>query len=1034
MKKLLPLIIFLAIFSGTNFSNAQATLPQVIPSSPDVSALARYAETPVSYSTGVPDISVPIYNLTSGKLSVPISISYHSGGIRVRDIASIAGLGWSLNAGGMVSRTVLGRRDESNDYVAPYKTTDDLQAARNAVTNDGGATNLCYYYQNMSKLNFETQSDRYAYNFGGKSGVFRFDWQTGAVHLIPYAPLKVSKLYSGTPQTPLNLYYLITDEKGDQYYFQTAETTAQNGLNPTTAWNLTKIISADQKDEIDFYYSTGEIFVQVSEQCRMEKSAGNLNGAPYNIPPISNFTRTPIGSQYAPQRLDSIVSKTASVRFSYAADRQDGRQMRLTNISVFRKGTNVLIRQAQLTQSYFGTSSGHTLRLRLDNIKIGGTDAASMENYSFGYNNGVGPGYYITNGYVFPGGNQFPPYIAEDYWGYSGQGNGGIPSEFLGFLNSSELATYGGNKNPDSLGMQMGILQQIQYPTGGKTVFTFESNKTSDPNFYHYPSQTNANNNIIGGLRVKTIKNYDTNNVLTSQKAFTYDVIGSQQEISAVLFRYQQPVHYYRTDVSGSGLSDLGVLASDVASSSNVYPLTVMGSSPVIYSQVTEYNGTTTDNTGKTTYTYSIPPGTTLESTNILSSPKFINEFTIDRGTPNPLLQTKTVFKNVGGTYTKVSQLDNSYTYLRTNEFLTGIRVDQEMTFNDLNGYYSPDRYDTPYLWDYLNSYTWEATKGYEDIPLLTTEIATDYSDLNNPVAQTTTYQYANLDHLQPTKKTVTTSQGNDTFITDYKYPADFSSGQPYSDMVNTYHIWNPVIEKLDSKYVTSSNTTNFLQSSKTDYQVFNSTNTQIYPALTSTKAGSNSYEARVQFGAYDDNGNIQRVSKSGGSLISYQWGYKKSYPVAQVLNAAENDIFYEGFEEGAGNSSLEDDKTGHYSHTGSYSRTLTGLDPGNYILRYWQRSGTVWTLIVTPVTVSGTTYTIGSNPAINAQIDDVCFYPASAQMTTYTYDPLTGMTSMTDPKGMVTFYEYDDSQRLKNIKDKDGNIVKHIDYHYQGQ
>ena len=1033
MKKLLSLITFLAIFSGANLSNAQTPLPQVIPASPDASALARYAEIPVSYSTGIPDISIPIYTLTSGKLSVPISISYHAGGIRVRDIASVAGLGWSLNAGGMVSRTVLGRRDESNDYIAPYKTTDDLINARLAAMTDGDATNLCYYYQNMSKLNFETQGDRYAYSFNGRSGVFRFDWQTGAIHLIPYAPLKVSKLYSGTPQTPLNLYYMITDENGAQYYFQTTESTAQNGLNPTTAWNLTKIISADQKDEIDFYYSTGESFVQVSEQCTMVKNTAN--GV---IPPSSVFTRTPFGSQYAPQRLDSIVSKTASVRFTYSSDRQDGRQMRLTNISVFRKGTSVLIRQAQLTQSYFGTASSHTLRLRLDNVKLGGTDVASMENYSFGYNNAVGPGYYITNGYVFPGGNQFPPYIAEDYWGYVGQGNGGIPSEFLGFLNSSELATYGGNKNPDSLGMQCGILQQIQYPTGGKTVFEFESNKTSDPNFYHYPNQTNANNNIIGGLRVKTIKNYDADNTLLTQKSYTYDLIGSQQEISSVLFRYQQPVHYYKSDVTPQGmyvgLSDLGIVASDVANSSNVYPLTIMGSSPVIYSQVTEYNGTTTNNTGKTIYNYMIPPETTLESANILSSPKFINEFTVDRGTPNPFLQTETVFKNVGGVYTKVSQLDNTYTYFRTNEFLTGIRVDQETMFTDLSGYFSPDNYDTPYLWNYLGSYTWEATKGHEDIPLLTTEIATDFSDLNNPIAQTTTYQYANSDHLQPTKKTVTTSQGNDTFITDYKYPVDFSSAQPYTDMVNTYHIWSPVIEKVDSKHVMANNTTNFLQSSKTDYQVFNNTNTQIYPALTSTKAGSNNYEPRVQFGAYDDNGNLQRVSKSGGSLISYQWGYKKSYPVAQVLNAAENDIFYEGFEEGAGNSSLEDDKTGHYSHTGPYSKALSGLDPGNYTLRYWQKSGSAWTLVITPVTVTGTTYTIGASPAINAQIDDICFYPASAKMTTYTYDSLVGMTSMTDVKGMVTYYEYDNSKRLKNIKNNDGNIVKHIDYHYQGQ
>jgi len=57
-----------------------------------------------------------------------------------------------------------------------------------------------------------------------------------------------------------------------------------------------------------------------------------------------------------------------------------------------------------------------------------------------------------------------------------------------------------------------------------------------------------------------------------------------------------------------------------------------------------------------------------------------------------------------------------------------------------------------------------------------------------------------------------------------------------------------------------------------------------------------------------------------------------------------------------------------------------------------------------------------------------------SAFVTTYTYNPAIGQTSSTDAKNEITYYEYDNFQRLMNIKDKDGNIIKHIDYHYQGQ
>ena len=89
-----------------------------------------------------------------------------------------------------------------------------------------------------------------------------------------------------------------------------------------------------------------------------------------------------------------------------------------------------------------------------------------------------------------------------------------------------------------------------------------------------------------------------------------------------------------------------------------------------------------------------------------------------------------------------------------------------------------------------------------------------------------------------------------------------------------------------------------------------------------------------------------------------------------------------------------------------------------------------IWSLTTTPESITGTTFAI----SLSGQIDDVRFYPALAQMTTYTYDPLVGITSSTDANGQTTYYEYDGLQRLMNIKDQYGNIVKHMDYHYQGQ
>ena len=53
------------------------------------------------------------------------------------------------------------------------------------------------------------------------------------------------------------------------------------------------------------------------------------------------------------------------------------------------------------------------------------------------------------------------------------------------------------------------------------------------------------------------------------------------------------------------------------------------------------------------------------------------------------------------------------------------------------------------------------------------------------------------------------------------------------------------------------------------------------------------------------------------------------------------------------------------------------------------------------------------------------------AKVTTYTYGTLMGPTSMTDPRGETTYYEYDNYGRLKRRKDPDGNIKENLWYHY---
>ena len=118
MRKTSILLLCLwACLCGDAFAQNPSTIANVaIPPSPEASALAQYSEIPVAHYTGVPQISLPLASLSGRNLSLPVSLSYHASGIRVDQVASREGLGWSLNAGGVITRTVNGGPDELNGY------------------------------------------------------------------------------------------------------------------------------------------------------------------------------------------------------------------------------------------------------------------------------------------------------------------------------------------------------------------------------------------------------------------------------------------------------------------------------------------------------------------------------------------------------------------------------------------------------------------------------------------------------------------------------------------------------------------------------------------------------------------------------------------------------------------------------------------------------------------------------------------------------------------------------------------------------
>ena len=89
-------VVLLLPCTGYGQTMQEVELNKIVQVSPDAAALGKYGEYPVGLYTGIPSINIPFYEINSGRIKIPIGISYNAGGIKVEEIASSVGLGWAL--------------------------------------------------------------------------------------------------------------------------------------------------------------------------------------------------------------------------------------------------------------------------------------------------------------------------------------------------------------------------------------------------------------------------------------------------------------------------------------------------------------------------------------------------------------------------------------------------------------------------------------------------------------------------------------------------------------------------------------------------------------------------------------------------------------------------------------------------------------------------------------------------------------------------------------------------------------------------
>lgn len=943
---------------------------------PEAANLIKYLDVPVDKSTGVPNIDIPLYNVQLNGFNLPLSLSYHAGGIKVEEESTNAGLGWVLNAGGIITREIKNKPDEIGGYYT-FSGPPAVPANRwvdppyYAYVN-GVLTHVKGVIHDLVPGIYDTEPDLFYFNVNGLSGKFLFD-KNHVVKLIPEQNIKIELI--GAPFTGFKL----TNSDGTQYIFTVKESSGSTdnlgqsaGIN-TSGWRLSQIITIN-KETIDFnYQAQGYSFQKVRPKAVL--LSRNLN-CPENAVPTVSYNHT------NSQHIQSIVFANGRVDFTYKNSfREDYNSnfssygsvnltRALESIQVSNTQTNEVIKKYLLSTSYFVSTSGQPYnteeyqkkRLRLDQIQECGSNNDCLPPYIFYYNkhnttiNNFLPSRYSTG---------------QDHWGYC---NG---ADYNSSLYTSLNCSGSANRDINHEYSAAYILDEIKSPTGGVKSFNYE------------------NHDFAGGLRIKEIKDDPGGGLPLIERHYTYDSplltggapnYSQSVDVSEMMSITQGAPQNYE-------ICDQFYTAGYNYSWHHVFqvPVTYTGeitSNHVIYGQVTEHttgNGSIVSefdishfNDEVDIYESSVYPFV-VESP-LLITGKLIRE-TIKDQAGNELKETT---YNYGSTRTTIIPNTDVYQVYRA-------------------GCIQLVKYCTLYSGSVFLSNKNEIT----------------YSSNGQQLETSTTYDYASIpNHFFVTKESTTLNNGK-IGVKRYKYPLDYKAEIGTVTGSDTWDQESRAIKELIDRNIVSrpieiltlkeqNNTESILKGELLKFKLW--TNSQSVP-LTSVnsisilnlnapipysnnffskivKSGNaysfghnNNYSVEQLFDKYDDKNNLVGSVGIDGIRNTFVWGYNKQYPVAKVIGSNHATV----------NSFINQSVLDNLSSTESQVRNqLNNIRTG--------------------------------------------LNNTSALVTTYTYSPLIGISSGTDQNNKTRFYEYDNFKRLTVVRDNDNNVLKKICYNYAGQ
>lgn len=516
---------------------------------PEAFSFTKYGSIPNNHYVGLPSISIPIHELTFEELKIPINLTYQQNGFSVQEEASIVGLGWNLSSTAVINRDVRDGDDLNflNVYgAAPVGWVYQPNLENTYIGLNEQTLWEIAQYGGDDLIKPDVEPDIFMVSLFGESFKFVLEkWQSGDFLIGKAIDTKDFRI--SLSRTTLD--FKIIDDRGYSYTFskKSYSKTSLTQYSTLTSWYLTSIIAPNSKS-ITFSYTpsikvrTQEVLSQTSAipMCFFSLSTDFANPL---APVDQSISNSEVYNEVDTHYLEAIYNGREHLLFYYS-DRND--IICISPLKKAKKLDKIEIKHARSAQekdltntisfvtSYFNNENLNSinkeeyLRLKLDKVLI--NDQLFTMDYSS-----------ISS---------LPSKKSKsiDFWGFfNGKNNSVLFPTYLNiqkecrrlicdpcynqFYNMVYNFTDGADRDADSNFSKLGMMSRLTYPTGGYTEFVYEGNTVKlrqnqiriwdiSPQ-YLYDTSPYVNKEV-GGLRIKTIKDYDYNSVLLNHREFFY--------------------------------------------------------------------------------------------------------------------------------------------------------------------------------------------------------------------------------------------------------------------------------------------------------------------------------------------------------------------------------------------------------------------------------------------------------------------------------------------------------------------------------